>query len=400
MTDQALIFQDGSAPDAAGMHAIIIGVGHYWHLPNGRGPTAPLPVTLRMDQLSSPPYGARAMADFVLETYHEDVTHPLRSLSMLASEPAVPNPTFAHLLVPTTSLVDPTIANIKAAVEHWKARGDQNSDNILFFYICCHGLSAGLQHTLLASDFASGYTPTDTVGTGLFDKAIDLTEFHRSMGESAAKRQIYFVDACRVVSPDLLEGVFKGQPLVNADPITAPRASPIFYSSLRGDASWGAREKPSPFSRSIQLAFQGGSWVEEKGVWKVRCEHLKPAMENQIKRVMRKFRSYPNLIQRDYDVSFTLKVIEPGIDPLVPLDVDCSPNDANKTVSLSLKKLGAQAPVSVPPRKPSHHPWLLDVPAGMYDLTLRFGDGEYQDAALDHIIVHPPQGSKTVKVAS
>ena len=391
MTDPAKIFDDGSPADAPGMHAIILGVGHHWHLHGGKGPETQLPKAPMINQLSSPPHSARAMADFVLKTYHGDKTHPLRSLSMLVSEPQ--QSTFANLLVPKVKLVDPTIANIKSAIEQWKLRGDQHKDNLLFFYICCHGLSAGLQHTLLASDFANE-------DGELFENAIDFTEFHRAMGDCEAKQQVYFVDACRTMSPNLLEDQFKGDPLIDADPIVAPRTSPVFRSSLAGDPSWATRNAPSPFCRSIQLAYQGSSWRQEQGTWVVCSSQLKSAVENQIKRVMRRFPGFPHLIDRDNDVTFTLKVIEDGIEPLVPLDITCTPEDANEQVHFELQKLGSAAPIDVPTRAASKHPWLLDVPFGIYDLTASFPGGAYQATSLNGFIVYPPSGSKLVEVFS
>jgi Caspase domain len=390
MEDPGLIFEEKGKADVAGVHAIVIGIGHYRHLPGGLADETQLPEVPPIAQLTAPPHSARAMANFFFDTYHGDPAHPLSSLSVLIAEKD-PKP-YKHLLVPDRNIADATIANLRAAVRAWKQRGDRNEDNLLIFYICCHGISSGIQHTLIASDFAKD-------GEKLFTRAIDLTELHRGMGQCKAKAQVYFIDACRVMTPKLLEEEYKGDPIVEADGSVAPRSSPIFKSSLSGDATWSLRDQPSPFAQSIGKAYLGGAWRREQGRWLVCSTLLKTAMQHQIKRILWQFPRFPSDIDRDNDVTLILKYPKDGQEPLVPLDVLCAPGDANLTVRLELLRTGAAAPLKIPSRDPAlPAAWLLDVPRGEYKVSCSFDEQNFEDRVLEGIMVYPPNASERVEV--
>lgn len=390
MTDPGLIFEDKGPTDAPGVHALVVGIGHYRHLSGGLGDETDLHDVGHYAQLTAPPHSARMMAHFLFDTYHEDPEHPLRSLSMLIAEKE-PQP-YKHLLVPDCDIADATIANLRGAIRGWKHRGDRHEDNLLLLYICCHGISAGIQHTLLASDFAKG-------GEDLFARAIDLTELHRGMGSCKAKAQVYFIDACRVMQAKLLRAEYKGDPIISADGAVAPRSSPIFRSSLSGDATWSLKDQPSPFAQSIEKAFRGGAWRRERGRWFVCSTSLKIAMEDQIKRVFWNFPKISSKIDRDNDVTIALKYPEAGEEPLVPVDVLCAPDAANRTVRLKLERAGDGTTITIPIRDPSLPvAWLLDVPRGEYKITCTFDAHDFPDKTHEGIMAYPPNESALIRV--
>jgi len=390
VSDPALIFSDGGAPEAPGVHAIVIGVGHYRHLYGGLDDETTMAGVPPVGQLSSPPHSARAMADFLFATYHEDETRPLRTLSMLISEKQ-PRP-YQHILAPDKTIVEATIANIRAAVRAWKARGDSNEDNLLLFYICAHGVSAGLQHTVLASDFARD-------GGELFAAAIDMTEMRRAMAGCAAQQQVYFVDACRVMAQELLMREYRGDPIIAGDGSVAPRTSPMYRPALAGDAVWASRDAASPFCVSISNAFNGGAWKEAREGWHVSTDLLTGAIRDQFKRLMWKYPSLGSDIDADNCVPMPLKIIDASARPLVPVDIECLPGAANMTVSLQLLPEGTDEPRAVQARDPARDtPWLLDVPMGRYRLTCSFDGNDFATTTVDPLDVSPPSKYKLVEV--
>jgi hypothetical protein len=389
MEDPALVFDDTLPPGAAGVHAIVIGIGHYRHFPGGAGDefdAGDEPI----EQLSSPPHSARAVADWLLAAYHKDATHPLRSLSLVIAEPSG-SAIYAHLLCPEREVPDAKIEDIRGAVQAWKARGDANVDNLMLFYICCHGISAGLQHTLLASDFGADVNNP-------FRHAIDFTQFHQGMAKCAATKQVYFIDACRVLSDNLFRDGSKGDPIISSDGKILQRSAPVFRSTLAGSSAWGLNNRPSAFAQALPLAFRGGAWRRENGQWLVCSSLLKLALEQQIKRVMWQYRNFPSLIDRDNDVTLTLKVPDARAIPCVPVDVSCDPVAANEFVSLSVQAFSSKKITQVPSRKASRDSWLLDLDSGMYTIAAKFPGLQFNKAANPNVIVHPPNGSERIKV--
>ena len=83
-----LVHETAIAGDVAAVHGLVIGIGDYPHLLGGSGPLTPSHDG--MQQLSSPPVSARAVADWLIA----DFRHPERvvgSVALLLSEnPAAP----------------------------------------------------------------------------------------------------------------------------------------------------------------------------------------------------------------------------------------------------------------------------------------------------------------------
>lgn len=380
----SLIFEDDRPAEAPGVHAVVIGVGHYRHLPGGSGVRCP--DHENMQQLASPPHSARHVADWLFQTYYDDPVRPLRSLHLLISEPAGPAD-YAYVLCPQVTVQEAALENIRAAVQDWKNRGDASPESLMVLYFCGHGVSSGLQHSLLCTDYGEDH------GNPL-RHAIDFTQFHQGMGKCRAGSQMFLIDACRILSQSLLESGSKGDPLIASRASVMQRSAPIFRSALPGVAAYGLPGKPSAFAQALPLAFRGGAWREHEGSWVVCSSMLKLALELQITRVMREFRKYSTLIDRDNDVTMTLK--EPAGQPLVPVDLGCRPDLANERAVLSYGASGAN--VIRRREVPEKEIWLLDLECGLYDFTATFANGEHPDGVVSNKYVHPPNVSPRITV--
>jgi hypothetical protein len=359
MADPAsLIFENEAAPAAAGVHAIVIGIGHYRHFPGGTGNR--YADHAGMVQLSSPPHSARHITDWLFKTYHADTKLPLRSVHLLISKPGG-TASYTHRHCPRTEVPEASLNNIDTAVTDWFARGDRLKENLLLFYFCGHGISAGDQHTLLCTDFGSNPLAP-------FKHAIDFTDFHLGMARCKADAQMFLVDACRTISQDLIEQASShGQSLVEGNLTVTRRAAPVFRSAQPGKAAYGLPGKPSAFAQAVPLAFLGGAWDKVDGEWVVCTSMLRRALERQISRVMRKFPRYNSSVAGDADITMTIK--HPEGDPIVPVDIGGRP-----PADHSVAELGYQAPGggSVRQQSPDEEVWLLDLEEGMYEFFAKF----------------------------
>lgn len=381
-----LIFKDNRPAEHPGVHTIVIGIGDYKHFPGGAGHE--YSGHGNMGQLSSPCHSARHVADWLFDTYHDDAEMPLRSLRMLLSDPDG-NGTYAHILSPEKPIPEATLSNVKMAIREWKAQGDESKANLMVFYFCGHGISSGTQHTLLCTDFGSDEAD-------VFENAINFNDFHRGMDRCTARAQCFFVDACRVGSPELMESaVSRGQSIIGGLITFAEhtRSAPIFRSSLPGATAFGLSGKPSAFAQALPLAFKGGAWRQHQGKWVVCTSRLKLALETQIKRIMHIFKNLDRRVVSDHDVTLTLKT--PSGQPIVPIEIGCDPIEANEKATLCYRS-GTVGKVCRP--SPARDEWFLDLEKGNYSFEATFPNGEFNDNRLDDEIVFPPEVSPRIPV--
>jgi hypothetical protein len=76
---------DRVKPGVVQTHVLVIGVGHYRHLPGGDGPIVPADREYGLGQLTSLPISARAFAKWMLTNYENPVA-PIGSVDLLLSE--------------------------------------------------------------------------------------------------------------------------------------------------------------------------------------------------------------------------------------------------------------------------------------------------------------------------
>lgn len=386
MADAPLIFEDGQPPELPGVHAIVIGCGHYRHLPGGLG--LEYARANGLSQLTSPPHSARHIADWLFKTYYEDADFPLRSLHMLMAEKGGA-PTYSHILVPERQVPEATLENSRRAIRDWKKRGDQSDQNLMLLYFCGHGVAAGTEHALLCSDFGED---TDDA----FRHAIRFNDFYAGMERCAARSQVFLVDACREASEELMENAAsKGQSIIAGGlsfPET-PRAAPILRSALPGTRAFGLRNKPSAFGQAFTAASKGAAWRQEAGHWVFCASHLVSGMDAFIRRIMRRFGSTLQPVIVDHGRTLTLKL--PKGRPVVPVEIGCDPNEANSKASFICLSEGVEVTSRTVPQD---NDWSIDLELGSYDFEATFSELAFRDSALTGTLVFPPSVSHRIGV--
>src|SRR5439155_3247740 len=238
-----IVRQTSSTP---GTHALVIGIGRYDWLVGGTKPKFKGAEGMR--QLTSPPASARAFATWLLQTYDNPQT-PLASLELLISDgqSQLFNDGASDLAVEPA-----TFANVSGRINDWANRGANEHDLLLFFF-SGHGISAGAQTTLLCEDFGSNELAP-------LSHSIDFTKLHLGLDRIPARRQCFFLDACRVATATFLQTYdYYGQPVI--EPTAAhnpdPRLEAVFRSTLAGQGAYGRPGRASYFTDALLRSFEG-----------------------------------------------------------------------------------------------------------------------------------------------
>jgi hypothetical protein len=368
-------------------HALVIGVGHYGHLPGGNGQQAAENWGLR--QLSSPPHSARALARWLIKEFKHP-TKPLASVALLVAEKSVSK--FSYRIKDhekTVSVSNADMDNVKTAIEAWHARGNTDAENLLLFFFCGHGLALGPDLALLLSDFAENFL-SPLAG------ALDFRRFRAGMNECAAREQCYFIDACRSDSELLSHNSgYAGNPVIQAsgayNTSDRLRQAPVFHSTLSGAASYATKKEPSHYTAALIEALAGAAAGNEYGPWQVRTALLHDALGA----MMRDLSSRLSIPQNQINATDDLSTIDLNVlaKPWVPLVVTCDSELANGKAAFS-----CSGPAFNDKRRPRKGNWRLSVPVDSYDIGAKFREGPFKSALTTGFDARPIFRRVTLKV--
>ena len=380
-------------------HAIVIGVGAYLHLPGGQAfaqrlgvPWTVYPDHEGMGQLSSPPRSARAFARWLLAEYRNP-ERPLASLHLLLSEPEAGTITLGSGEVKPVERA--SFDNVKAAVKDWKSRGDQSAEHLLIFYFCGHGVNRGFITTLLLDDF--GEDPGEPL-----EQAINLNGFHAGMDQCLARRQCFFIDACRVPSAALIERFedYAGPAIIHGSAYLSevPRYAPVFYSTVAGSAAYSREGEASLFTQALLRSLAGaGSKPDDEDNWLVYTGGtLHESIQFLLKRATEAVAGPSQVSSADHveGEGFPLHYL-PGR-PIVPILVAVKPAEATGSAELSYALPDGSDPVVRPPGAASE--WDVEIPEGRYRFKARFAGGPYHEIEEERT-VFPPGRKVSLEVA-
>jgi hypothetical protein len=365
-----------SRPGTPAVHALAIGVGEYPWLPGGTQPT--FAKHGGMGQLTSAPISARRFASWLLgEFVHPEF--PGRTLELLISEAG--GAPFVDPSGTSQAVARATFSNINQAVLDWFGRGNASADDLLICFFCGHGLGKGKQTILLAEDFGS------LPATLSLQFAVDFDQFHLGMDLCAARRQCFFVDACRVGTPFALNTLqYFGNPIVPPEARVSPavRSAPIYYSAVPGSTAYGRTGEPSLFTDALLQAFRGAGADDATGTWIVGTDVLHRGIHTYLQRAVARAAGPVQLSTVDGIASpFALHHL--SSDPIVPVEVTCRPDSHNPTGTLRVT--GGPNPLTPP--APAKGSWDLDLPIGAYRFQIDLPAPASSPAPIDRD-VRPP----------
>jgi hypothetical protein len=380
----SLVYPAADPQSSAPMtHALVVGVGHYYHLPGGfKYAAEPAMYTLGLKQLSSPPLSAPALANWLIEhlpTSHKNPKAPLGTVELLLSPQDYKRPDGKVIQVDAASF-----DNLEAAFNTWVARCDRNADNIGLFYFCGHGFEWDKQYLLPADYGAKPYKPWENV----IDFNLSRDAF---LVDCKATTMLTLLDACREVKIDTLTNLgFQARPLRSPSaPSGGPRDARVLKAALFGEQAHSVPNKVSYFTQALLecLARLGAAGPPAGSVWKVDTSSLGLAMLQLLARTPLdgggtgacEFAGTTNT--RSPTVLHTL----PGVADALA-EVTCDPEGLLRLAELAYRQLGSAAAWVV--RQALAEPWKIEVPAGTYDLEARLpGVAKRQ---LSRQVVYPP----------
>ncbi len=323
--ERFLVYTKAGAGPAT--HAIVMGVGDYPHLVDGAGRLSEW--NDGMSQLGSPPLSARAFSDWLISTYHNPEC-PLATVALLLSDGKKTN--YTPPGQPKVAVERATAANAEAALLEWVKRGNENAGNLLIFFFCGHGALAGTETSLLLEDFGEN-------DLSPLKGAIDFRQFHLGMDKCKARRQVYFIDACRVATSAVLDaaGNYAGEPVISGSlrpPKGQPlRRAPVFYSTLAGAMAFARENRPSQYTEALLRALNGAADnAEADEKWRVKPTSLHQGIDALLKHAAAGSEDFQQVNQTDNLADFPFHELRG--DPLVPVFVRCKPQNINGNAEL------------------------------------------------------------------
>ena len=360
------------ATEGPGTHVFIVGVGTYPHLKDGKGNPTPQP--MGMGQLTSPPLSALKMLEWV-DTNLNNPLAPLKSIEVLVSQPTPANHTDKTGL--TAQIDDATFANFEQSAKAWFDRAASDPKNVAIFYFCGHGLGDGLNTQLLLSDYGSTNRP--------LRHAVNFSAFRLAMGACKATKQLFLLDACRVVDPTMLLDPYNmgdsGLPPGNVTKMPTGIANPVIYSAKIGEQAFGPQGGTSYFTEALLHGLSRcGVYLSKGSKWAVSPNQLQLAIAG----LMDDFTGKPHcpadgLVGTGFEIHFL------ALPPEVVVLVTLNPPTSNAEAKIKVNCSGVEHV-----RLNQDHPWRTFLPFGPCAIDAEFPAPPKYRTIPKSLFLHPP----------
>ena len=371
----------------AGLHALIVGVSDYTHLP--LVPDEARPATLGLTKLNSTSLSACRILRWLLQpkgTLRVPLStcrmmlsagvpehHRIRQEGLLHDDGHVSPTGTAHLLVNDSAAVPrATLDNFLAAAEGWR-KDAMDADAMTFFYFAGHGSHrSGNQAVLLLDGFGHG------VGS-ILHHSVGTDSLHDGMAPSnvqptVASMQLYFVDACRNLS-DVLGRFTNEEPSraysVGSRPGPDVRTAPMYFATAPGTHAYADPKDGSFFSQALIqcLDNDAADHVEVSGrsVWQVDVPTLGRRLPVVVKDLAKQVGTWQPVVKGGIqgDPGDSAIVTLPGA-PDVTVTLEVFPRNAVAVTQPRVTSRATNAAVHLD-RPLSPHPHTAQWKGGFYD---------------------------------
>lgn len=318
--------------------------------------------------MSAPTRTVKNIADWLI-AHSKDFALPLKSIRLLASPSRLEESQDSSL----KNLLPATLHNVQIALLDWRTAASTSPDNATLFYFAGHGIQRSKgDSVLLLEDFLGG--PSQN----LLDHAVSTSNIYNGMANfistpSLAKKQFYFIDACRSDIPKLRQ--FEAQQTASVFMIEAggidDRTAPMFFASVAGRETYGIKGEETLFGKDFLACLNGRAgdkMVLPDGTrgWCVTIGTLADAMS----KLVNTYNARSKLIVRSLNID---KLNAISVDelicklqniPLVACTLKLDPD-----VTATFASIGFDSPSAVSSARvngPFPNPFSCDKPAGIY----------------------------------
>lgn len=277
----------GSQP---GLHALIVGVSTYPHLPEDTG--TPAPESFGMTQLSLSASSAYKVYRWLVER-QKYLPVPLATCRLLLS------PSLAEVEI--EPLLDGQIApcsldHFLVAAKEWRDDASTHQDNVTFFYFAGYGLQKSEnEEVLLLENFGDGIGGTLRNTVSINNLFNGMVRHH--LRSHMARTQLYFIDACRAFpthAKQQFERMYSTDVFDVEFTELDDRAASIFYAAIPNGQVDTTQGNLTIFSKPLLDCLNGaaGERMDEESQdqvkWRVSVNSLNKALEAYFKELNRK----------------------------------------------------------------------------------------------------------------
>lgn len=360
-------------------HVLLIGVGGYPYLKGGTDPRPQTEDFKDLGQLTSPIASVSRFYEKAIEYNTADVwSKKLGSIEMLLSPPPNSPP-----IPQGVTVTNATLANIQQSYFAWKSRCNEDEENVAIFYYCGHGFQK-INHFLLAEDF--GEKPQNP-WLGAFDFDSTRNAFY----SCKANTPIFFVDACRQVTIEMLQYNLAVAPIENPSLLNPEESKNhlTLKATASGLGAYGMANEPSYFAQAVLSGLDGlvarkdqnDDWIIETG-----------ELGNNIHKLLDLINPDQSYKQRcQTHVGLPASIIKRTETPNAWFEVSCVPEAALPLAELTCIEDTIVEPVTRT-RIPTAGKWKLNVKASTYNLTASFTAGtNYHGSTKKYSLIPPSQ---------
>ncbi|NUP07767.1 MAG: caspase family protein [Polyangiaceae bacterium] len=341
-----------------GLHAFVVGVGHYPSMPEPAGPAA---------------RSALAFTRWLSEkSGYNNPTCPLATIELLVSSKAA--------MQWGGAAVEPANRdNIETRGAEWLKRAGSHEDNIALLYFAGHGVERGLETALLLE----GFNPQSA---SPFSHAINFTEFLGGMESCAARKQVFVVDACRetpswvIGFPGALgDGKIAARNLFDRPSMRA-RDYAVWMAAAADQKAWAPPDGQNFFTTALLRALSGPAADDrssDDGTFEVRPEFVASSIARLTELGVVEFPVGPQ--QPQLTGHFSTFVFHVPAPMVVPVRIGCEDAAQTSSAAFEVKSATFDPQRSDPPRD---RDWIVDVAPTDATVSVKLASGASSSKSL------------------
>lgn len=341
------------------MHALVIGVSHYTHLPMGDDPSPADRETFGLRQLDCGAAGALRFARWLRDEYH-NLDAPCGSVRLLLSPSQMERDKDPEL----PAVAPATHDEVEAALGEWWAVCGERPDNVAVLYAAGHGIMITKDDGMivLLEDFAEA--PRQ-----LLRNALDVPSIRRGMaGPTMAKRQFYFVDACQVQPSYVRDVKLRGAIGFDEPGKGPPDVSAMYASAAPDTLALGVAGEGTLFSEALVDCLRRNAMTQgDDGRYRVSATSLVGPLAARVQELAQghgkaQIVTAGGVVQ---PVSFHLLKELPQVPVTISIDPELAAVQAYASVTCTDRKFHLRQALLQP------HPFTKELPPGLYALAVK-----------------------------